>query len=162
MDWQPVTGAAGYWIYVRNDSSDPNFTKLPYEVGNDVTTFHLQYLAGADNYEVCVSAANGSMESGTDCVHAQLQTPVLNSVNGVTAHSVELSWSSVPDVVVYSVFYRDPSVGGDYIPLAAGITSTQATAGDTPGYEANYEYCVVGYTLAGLASPRSNCMQPPF
>jgi hypothetical protein len=160
MDWQPVTGAAGYWIYIRNNSTETDFTKLPYELSNNVTTFDLGYLSGADGYTVCVSAANGSIESGTDCVQAQLQTPTLTSVSAVDDHTISLSWTAVPDAVVYSVFYRDPSVGGDYQFLTGGGTGTQATVTGPPGSAVQYEYCVVGYSLGGLASPRSNCMQP--
>lgn len=60
--WTAVPGATAYWILQRNATAGDAFVRLPLPVTG--TTFTSGWLfSGAINYEFCIIAANGSLES---------------------------------------------------------------------------------------------------
>jgi hypothetical protein len=161
MSWSPVSTAAGYWIYMR-DVTDPNstLTRLPWELAGYYEDFTAGYLfSGADNYEFCITAANGSMESPMTCSRPTLPAPHLDSVSFVDINSVHLTWDPLPGAGYYKIVYRTP---GSTTFTTYGVT-TQYTGLDvyniTP-LSTDYEYCVVGVTPSNVQSTPSNCMAP--
>jgi hypothetical protein len=62
LTWTAVSGAAGYWIWLRNVGSGEPLHQLPLEVDGPTNTVGWLF-DGAANYEFCVQAANGSLRS---------------------------------------------------------------------------------------------------
>jgi hypothetical protein len=79
------------------------------------TSFDAGYLfAGADHYQWCVVAGNGTLETSSTCVRSRLAAPTLQSAHIVSPTEATLQWTAVPGETQYSILSRDAVAGGSF------------------------------------------------
>jgi len=124
------------------------------------TTHDIAYLyPGADRWEWCVVALNGSLAGGTSaCLRSQLDTPTLLSAQIITSSDVRLTWTAVPGTWFYRILFRDSVVGGNFVEAAPPVFDTTYQVGwlSPPG-ASRFEWCVVAVAPT-IESARSNIL----
>ncbi|MFE2585327.1 fibronectin type III domain-containing protein [Streptomyces sp. NPDC059378] len=97
LDWQGSTGAAGYRVWTRN-VNDPGHTYTADDYVSDTPQRQIAFLfPGNWNFEFCVSAINGALESDrSSCVSVPLPPP---STGGSTPTPSTMSRQSTAHAV---------------------------------------------------------------
>lgn len=155
--WNPVREAAGYNVY-RNDSkvtaqpvSDARFIDTGLAPGTAYT--HQVRAVDASGREGQASSTLSSRTSGDAPV---VPVPTGLSVGKVSASSVDLSWTAVPNVAGYNVFFRSDAGTEQFAKANVDlITAPSFTVGGLkPGV--NYRFVVRSQSGAGASSGNSN------
>lgn len=157
LTWNAVAQAAGYHVY-RNGSK---------ATANPVTsTRHSDSgLAPGTSYEYYVRAVDASGREGAPSAGIVVKTPgtppavpapAALTVGNVSASSVALSWTGVPDIAGYNVFFRSSAAGSQYVKANASlIKPTSYTVGGLqPG--TGYQFVVRSENSEGASSAASN------
>lgn len=155
--WNPVREGAGYNIY-RNDSkvtaqpvNDARFTDTGLASGT--TYIHQVRAVDASGREGIASATLSSRTSGNAPVVA---VPTGLTVGNVSASSVDLSWTTVPDVAGYNVFFRNDAGTEPFAKANVNLIPAPSftVGGLKPGV--NYRLVVRSQSGAGASSADSN------
>ncbi|MDR0871149.1 MAG: hypothetical protein LBN39_10200, partial [Planctomycetaceae bacterium] len=146
LTWNPVAGAASYYVYRSNDNGKSYQTiasKITATTWTDTGVPNGQYL-----YAVRAYNAAGRSDAGT--VNVVLGTlPAAPNVSYNTqpaSNSVKLTWNPVPGATYYYV-YRSNDDGKSYQAIASKITATTWT--NTGVAAGSYIYAVRAYNDAG-------------
>jgi fibronectin type 3 domain-containing protein len=159
LSWNPVWGADGYYIHLRDVTAGGDWTRLQFPVQGTVFTAH--YLVSGDTYDFAVTAEKFGVEGGLSADRTARPMPPLPPApknlqdDGIFGdHTVSMSWTATSSGVLYVVHMRDDTVGSSFQALPYPLSQTEFVAGQlATGH--TYEFYVTADNLAG-ESPPSN------
>ncbi|WP_283135947.1 phospholipase A2 [Rhizohabitans arisaemae] len=136
LTWGAVTGAARYWVRLRDVSAGAtDFTKIDLPVHGTTTT--LTQLLSGNTYEFKVTAGNDGGEGpASNVARATAKIALPGAPTGLTATaqadgSVKLSWTAVAKARTYWVYRRDVTFGhAQFSRYHLPTTDTSAVIGD--------------------------------
>jgi uncharacterized protein YxeA len=154
LNWEPVSGANGYYVY----RADTYYDTYSYITSTSYTSYTDTSLSSNTTYYYKVSAYNSygesSQSSYTSATTSGSGSSAPSAPSSVTASaasssSITVSWSTVSSVSGYYV-YRAASSGGTY----SYITSTTSASYTDTGLSSNttYYYKVSAYNSYGEGS----------
>jgi len=107
LTWSSVANAAGYWVMVRDAVANGQFSEYPCELPHDWTTWRAGLLInGADRYEFCIEAANGSLKSApSNCLRAT-DRPLSPSIRTVHRQRPDGTATLLNKLIKFEPLYR--------------------------------------------------------
>ncbi|MGF7239408.1 MAG: GDSL-type esterase/lipase family protein [Frankia sp.] len=163
LTWNPVTGAAGYYVYYRDvTAGQTTFTRWTNPVTTTATTSI--WMTNGHQYQFAISTLTTTGVEGTTTAPVTVTLP-LPAPTGLTATpgngSATLTWNPVTGAAGYYVYYRDVTAGQTtYTRWTNPVTTTATTSiWMTNGHQ--YQFAISTLTTTGVEGPTTTITVTP-
>jgi len=152
INWRPVMGAAGYYIY---SSTNADGTDSRMIASSTTTSYENTSLSPGTTYYYKVAAYNNS---GTGSLSSYVfATTLLDASTGITAtanseSSITVSWEPISNATGYYI-YRSRGIDSTYSQVGTSLTTSYTNISLSSG--TTYYYKVAAYNSDGTGSQSS-------
>jgi hypothetical protein len=142
--WKPASNADMYVMYLRDVTTAQGWTRGQYPITKGVC-WNAGLLTNGHLYQFRITSANSNGESGYSAVIQATPTAVLPAVpTGVSATPgsgrVLLCWQPAANANAYVAYYRDTTIGQDWVTMPYPIQNTTCWNADQLWNNHTYQF----------------------